>query len=186
MKQSAINAVFPMGREEKGHSPIRIVLLMGVSGSGKTMIGRRLAKELDWPFFEGDAFHSRRNVAKMSRGESLNDHDRNPWLTVLRELIQDLTVNEQRAVISCSALKQVYRDRLTAGYPHVAIVYLKGSPSLIHRRLQSRKDHFMKADMLPGQLSELEEPRDALAVNIEQEPEIIVQQIKQALRLTQP
>jgi hypothetical protein len=74
-----MNAVFPMGREEKGYSPVRILLLMGVSGSGKTMIGRRRAKELDWPFFEGDAFHSRRNVAKMSRGESLNDHDRNPW-----------------------------------------------------------------------------------------------------------
>jgi gluconokinase len=184
--QSAINAVFPMGREEKGHQPVRIVILMGVSGSGKTMIGQRLANELDWQFFEGDAFHSRRNVDKMSRGMALNDRDRDPWLKVLRELIHELTVEAQRAVITCSALKQVYRDRLTAGYPHVAIVYLKGGPGLIYRRLQSRSDHFMKADMLASQFSTLEEPRDALAVDIEQAPEIIIQQIKRALQLTKP
>lgn len=175
-----------MGCEEKGHQPVRIVILMGVSGAGKTMIGQRLADELGWQFFEGDAFHPRRNIAKMSRGMALNDRDRNPWLKVLRELIHDLTVEAQRAVITCSALKQVYRDRLTAGHPQVAIVYLKGSPGLIHRRLQSRSDHFMKADMLASQFSTLEEPRDALAVDIEQAPEIIVQQIKQALRLTKP
>jgi gluconokinase len=175
-----------MGGEEKGDQPVRIVVLMGVSGSGKTTVGRRLANDLGWRFFEGDAFHSPGNVAKMSQGVSLTDHDRDPWLKALRELIHDLTVNGQRAVIACSALKQLYRDRLTAGRPDVALVYLKGVPGLIYRRLQSRSGHFMKSDMLEGQLRALEEPHNVLVVDVDQAPETIVQHIKQSLRLNSP
>jgi gluconokinase len=173
-----------MMREARKNQRIWIVILMGVSGSGKTTIGQLLAKDLGWPFYEGDDFHPHRNVAKMRGGVPLTDEDRVPWLHALHQLIQDLLTKSQRAVITCSALKQAYRAWVTDGHPHVSMVYLRGNYTLIHQRLQSRKLHFMKADLLASQFSALEEPHDIPFVDIAQSPEVIVQQIKRMLHLT--
>lgn len=165
------------------HNP-RVVILMGVSGSGKTRIGQLLAKELNWLFYDGDDFHPKVNVEKMSRGIALTDEDRASWLTALEQLIQDLIGERQSAVIACSALKQTYRDRLLKDRNDVVLVYLKGDYGLTRERLLSRKSHFMKADLLASQFDTLEEPKGVLAVDSAQEPEVIVNQIKQRLGLS--
>lgn len=161
--------------ETKNSQEIRMVILMRVSGSGKATIGRQLADNLGRRFFEGDDFHSPGSLDKTGRGVALNDQDRSPWIEALREVIPHLTVTDQRAVMTCSALKQAYRDRLTVGFAQVALVYLKGGPDLIQRRLQSRTGHFLKAEMLGGQFRTLQEPRDVLVVDVEQAPAFIVQ-----------
>ncbi len=157
----------------------RVVILMGVSGSGKTTIGQLLAKDLNWRFYEEDDFHPKANVEKMSRGIALTDEDRASWLTALEHLIQDLIGKRQSAVITCSALKQTYRDRLVGNRNDVVFVYLKGNYDLTRQRLLSRKDHFMKVDLLASQFDTLEEPKGVLAVDIAQEPDVIVDEIKQ-------
>lgn len=159
----------------------RIVILMGVCGAGKSTIGRLLADDWGWPFFEGDDFHSPKNIAKMSRGFSLSEEDRLPWLQGLASLIDELLAHSKSAVISCSALKQSHRDRLTKHSPHVSMVYLQGTYETIRRRLRSRLEHFMPLELLDSQLEELEEPVDIPVVNIDQTPDLIVKQIKQAL-----
>lgn len=138
--------------EAKNSQEIRIVILMGVSGSGKSTIGRQLADNLGWRFVEGDDVHSPGSLDKMSRGVALNDQDRGPWIEALREVIHHLTVTDQRAVMTCSALKQSYRDPLTVGFAHVALVYLRGGADLIRQRLQLRTGHFMKDDLLESKL----------------------------------
>ena len=157
---------------------------MGVSGSGKTTIGQLLAKDLGWPFYEGDDFHPPRNVAKMRNGVPLSDADRVPWLQAMHSLVQDLITKSQRAVITCSALKQAYREWFTDNHPHVSLVYLRGTYALIQQRLRSRTMHFMKADLLASQFSALEEPRDIPFVDVAQAPEVIVEQIKRMLHVT--
>ena len=173
-----------MGTVGKTNPRIWIVILMGVSGSGKTTIGKLLAKDLGWRFFEGDYFHPQTNVDKMRRGIPLSDEDRAPWLEAVRKLIQELIDRSQRAVITCSALKQAYRDRLTEDLPRVALVYLRGDYELIRQRLETRKTHFMKVDLLASQFQTLEEPRDIPFVSIAQAPDLIVRQIKRRLELT--
>jgi gluconokinase len=163
---------------------IRIIILMGVSGAGKTTIGKLLARDLGWEFYEGDDFHPLMNVDKMRRGLSLDDEARAPWLQALRTLIHDLLDRSQHAVITCSALKQAYRKELTKGYSHVAFVYLQGSYALISRRLRSRRDHFMNPELLASQFKTLEEPHDIPMVDIDHPPDIIVRHIKQRLELT--
>ncbi|MFQ5657595.1 MAG: gluconokinase, partial [Candidatus Methylomirabilales bacterium] len=153
---------------------VRVVILMGVSGSGKTTTGQLLAKDLNWRFYEGDDFHPKANVDKLSRGIPLTDEDRASWLAALHHLIQDLITDKQSAVISCSALKQTYRDRLAVNRSEVAFVYLKGSYDLTHERLLSRTDHFMKAELLTSQFDTLEEPKGVLTIDIAQEPDVIV------------
>jgi gluconokinase len=162
---------------------IRIVILMGVSGSGKTTIGHLLAKQLGWQFYEGDNFHSVVNIDKMRQGIALHDEDREPWLHALQTLIHDLLKQSEHAVITCSALRQVYRKRLMEGHSHVAFVYLRGSYSLIFRRLQSRRGHFMNPDLLLDQFRTLEEPDDVPRVEIDQSPGEIVRQITAMLEL---
>lgn len=162
----------------------RVVILMGVSGAGKTSIGRLLAKDLEWRFYDGDDFHPKANIEKMSHGIALADEDRDAWLTALEQLIGDLIDERHSAVITCSALKQPYRDRLVENRNDVALVYLKGDYDLTRKRLLSRKGHFMKADLLASQFDTLEEPEGVLAVDIAQEPDVIVNQIKQQLGLS--
>ena len=156
---------------------------MGVSGSGKTTIGQLLARKLGWSFYEGDDFHSPSNVSKMLGGVPLSDEDRVPWLSAIHQLVHDLIRQSQRAVITCSALKQTYRKLVTEGHPQVSLVYLRGNYALLHPRLQSRTAHFMKADLLASQFSVFEEPHDVPFIDVSQAPEVIVEQIKRMLHL---
>jgi gluconokinase len=160
-----------------------IIILMGVSGCGKTTIGQMLADRLGWSFYDGDDFHPAANVAKMSRGIPLDDDDRKGWLAVLASLIDEHLQKEQSLVLACSALKQRYRDQLCLDPKQVKFVYLKGSYELIYSRIQDRPWHYMKPDMLPSQFAILEEPRDALTINIGQMPGEIVDRILQKFSL---
>jgi len=160
-----------------------VVILMGVSGAGKTTIGQLLARDLGWPFYDGDDFHPQANIDKMRQGIALTDDDRDSWLAALQRLIRELLRESRSAVIACSALKRSYRDRLLSGEHNVRLVYLKGDYDLIRKRLQKRQSHFMKADLLASQFETLEEPEGALTVDIAQEPGAIVGLIKRALGL---
>lgn len=159
-----------------------IVVLMGVSGAGKTTIGRLLATHLGWPFYEGDDFHPRANIQKLRQGIPLTDQDRDPWLTALQHLICTLIRNHQSAVIACSALKQSYRDRLQAHRREVVFVYLKGEVAVISQRLHARSGHFMNVNLLASQFETLEEPVGVITVDITHPPETIVRQIRQQLQ----
>ncbi len=156
------------------HGPIYII--MGVSGSGKTTIGILLAKALHIPFFDGDDFHSKENVAKMASGHPLTDADRQGWLNRLNELAKE---NIQKgAVIVCSALKESYREVLSSAIEsRVTWIFLKGSFKLISDRLHQRKGHFMPSKLLQSQFNTLQVPDDALTVNVAPKPEIIVEEI---------
>ena len=157
---------------------------MGVSGCGKSTVGKLLAQELDIPFFDGDDFHPEANIKKMSNGQPLNDDDRQGWLETLNDLAkQQLTKNS--CVIVCSALKQKYRDTLSL---HIKTetkwVYLLGSFDQIFERLNSRDNHFMPSELLKSQFDTLEEPKDALRVDIGLTPENIIKTIKHELMNT--
>jgi gluconokinase len=160
-----------------------VVILMGVAGSGKTTIGGLLARRLGWEFYDGDDFHSAHNREKMQRGEALSEEDREPWLEALRELISQSVMNHKNAVIACSALKQTYRERLTGGSNEVRLVYLKGTPELIRRRVAARHGHFFDPALLQSQFDVLEEPCDALIVDIAEAPEQITDAIIAGLGL---
>ncbi len=158
-----------------------IVIILGVSGSGKTTIGQLLARELGWRFYEGDDFHSKFNIEKMIHGIALTDEDREPWLNTLEHLIQGLVDSGQSGVITCSALKQSYRDRLLGKRKDVIVVYMKGSYDLIRQRLIERKGHFFNPYLLKSQFETLEEPGDALTIDIAKDPQAIVNEIRQNL-----
>jgi gluconokinase len=157
-----------------------IVILMGVSGSGKTTVGRLLAKDVGWDFYDADDFHPPENITKMSHGFALNDEDRLPWLQSLRALIIGCTRDGKQAVIACSALKDSYRSILYVN-DFVRFVYLKGSLEQIRRRLTDRQNHFMPADLLADQFATLEEPTDALSMDVSLPPGQIVDAIRNAL-----
>ena len=157
-----------------------LVLVMGVAGSGKTLIGSMLARVLGWRYADADDFHSAANVEKMTRGIPLTDADREPWLDSMRQAIVAREKSGESAVLACSALKQRYRERL-AGSSDLAVVYLKGDFDLVHTRLSNRPDHFMKAEMLASQFTDLEEPADAIVVDVARSPEEIVAEIQKRL-----
>ncbi len=161
-----------------------IVVLMGVSGAGKTVVGQALATDLGWSFIEGDDFHPPANVAKMAAGTPLVDADRWPWLDRLTAEMAAVNERGANAVIACSALKEAYRDRLRrAG--SVRFVYLKGDHDTIASRLATRSHHFMPATLLASQLATLEEPQDAVVVDVRQTISQQVAQIRSALRLVE-
>ncbi|HEY7495514.1 MAG TPA: gluconokinase [Candidatus Tectomicrobia bacterium] len=160
-----------------------IILLMGVAGSGKTTVGRLLARALGWRFYEGDDFHPPANVDKMQRGMPLTDDDRWPWLQALKEVIAACLAQGTSAVMACSALKQTYRDYLINCRDEVKPVYLKGSYDLLSQRLAQRQGHFMPRELLASQFATLEEPRQGLIVDVDNAPETLVAVIRQALRV---
>jgi len=154
-----------------------IIILMGVSGAGKTTVGQLLASQLGWEFADADDYHSAGNVEKMRTGIPLTDADRAPWLASLRSLIAGWIKAEKNAVLACSALKRIYREKLQLS-PEVKFVYLKGSPSLLQQRLHSRLGHFMTEQMLASQLAALEEPEHALVVDVDASPPEVVAKIR--------
>ena len=150
---------------------------MGVSGSGKTTIGKPLAERLGFPFLDADEFHPPGNVAKMAAGTPLTDADRWPWLALLNGKLKE----QKDAVLACSALKQSYRDALAQGLADCRIVHLRGSIELIRARLAARQHRYMPASLLDSQFATLEAPAGALAVDIAQPPERCVEEILAAL-----
>lgn len=154
-----------------------ILILMGVSGSGKSTIGETLASRLNWPFHDGDTFHPPANVEKMRQGIPLNDTDRGPWLAAIREFMEQCHAQKQSAVIACSALKSSYRDVLLQSKPWVRFIWLHGPKELIAERMRSRSDHFMPPSLLESQLNTLEPPANALVADITPPPDAIVDTI---------
>ncbi len=159
-----------------------VVVVMGVAGSGKTTIGALLAKRLGWDFYDGDDFHPPANTEKMKRGIPLTDEDRASWLDSLRALIHARVQARRPLVLACSGLKAAYRERLRVD-GRVKFVYLRGTYEQIEARLNARKDHFMKPNMLRSQFEILEEPADAVAVEISFSPAEIVETICKELSL---
>jgi len=159
-----------------------IVIVMGVTGSGKTTVGQLLAERRGWEFADADDFHPPSNVEKIRRGLSLNDHDRKPWLQRLGRAITDWIAEGRNVVLACSALKRSYRRALEVG-PEVRFVYLKGSADLIAERLRSRHGHFAGEQILAGQFADLQEPEGAVIVEIAATPPEIVAEILQKLGL---
>ncbi|GGD37357.1 gluconokinase [Muriicola marianensis] len=159
----------------------RIFFVMGVSGSGKSTIGKQLANTLSLPFFDGDDFHPQANITKMSEGLALDDEDRKPWLQILNSLAKK---HEQTgAVIVCSALKESYRNLLEKGIsPEPLWIYLNGSFDLISERLRQRKGHFMPSALLRSQFDTLEAPEDAIEVSVKLSPDQILETILKELR----
>jgi gluconokinase len=166
---------------------VKAIVVMGVSGSGKTTVAKLLAQRLGWRFAEADEFHSAANIEKMRSGVPLTDEDRAPWLAAIAKDIDEAIATDSPVVVTCSALKRRYRDVLIGGRPQVALVYLKGDYQTIERRLASRKHAYMPASLLASQFDALEEPdRDEMAtcVSVEPPPAEIVSRILDALSLS--
>jgi gluconokinase len=161
-----------------------IVIVMGVTGAGKTTIGRLLAAKLGWEFADADDYHPVINLEKMARGVALTDTDRAPWLTALHAAILEWQAQRKNVVLACSALKGEYREKLGVGAAE-RLVYLKGSRELIGSRLQARLGHFATEAILDDQFRTLEEPEDAITVDVDGTPQQIVKAIQARLRLCQ-
>ncbi len=161
-----------------------IVLIMGVSGSGKTTVGEHLAAQLGCSFAEGDAFHPPENVAKMQGGAPLDDTDREPWLRSIAEQVDAAIASKLPLVVACSALKARYRQILIGDRRNAHLVYLQGTPALIRQRMEARA-HFMPPALLKSQFATLEEPGEAeraIRIDVRQEPEACARLVIQALK----
>ena len=161
------------------------VVIMGVSGCGKSTVGEGLANRLGWRFVEGDSLHPSDNVAKMAAGKPLNDADRAGWLATLADVLAQAREAEQGLVISCSALKRAYRDRLRAGDPNALFVHLDGSRDVIAARIAGRTHLYMPASLLESQFSALELPQadeHALRLNVLQPPAELIRDITHHLQ----
>jgi gluconokinase len=160
-----------------------IVVLMGVSGSGKTTVGKILANQLGWKFYDADDYQPAANIEKMHRGIPLSDEDRKPWLQTLARLIDDARGRGENIVLACSALKHAYQDYLRHGLDVVHYVCLCGSEDLIQKRLAARTGHFMNPGLLNSQFEILEPPEDAIRVDVTGTPEQIANEICRRLDL---
>jgi gluconokinase len=160
-----------------------VIVVMGPTGSGKTTIGSLLAARLGWAFVDADEFHSAANKDKMHRGIPLTDSDRLPWLQSIHDQIERWLAEKRSVVLACSALKQSYRNLLWSGSSDIRLIYLKGSYDLIYQRLLARKGHFANEHILAGQFADLEEPADAITVDIGPLPEEIVDELCARLKL---
>ena len=170
--------------DEQAQSPYALIV-MGVSGSGKSTVATKLAERLGWTFEDGDRFHPASNVAKMSAGQPLTDEDRLPWLTAIADEIDKVCHDGGHVVIGCSALKRSYRDLLVHGRNDVRIVFLDGSQALIADRVARRKDHFMPPELLDSQFKTLEPPganEHPITVSIDAPVDAIVQNIVDQLK----
>ncbi len=164
---------------------VSVILVMGVSGCGKTTIGAPLAERLGWRFAEADLFHSPANVAKMRSGTPLDDEDRRPWLADIARWIDAARASGEKSVIACSALKRRYRDLLVRGRDDVRIVYLQGAYDLIAGRMTARPHHYMPVSLLQSQFEALEEPGEderPIVVPIAQPPGTVVDEIVRRLK----
>ena len=159
-----------------------ILLIMGTTGSGKTTVGKMLAERLGWLFLDADDFHSPENKEKMHRGIALSDADRAPWLAAIHNQLLRQNQLGRNVVLACSALKQEYRDEIRAQL-NVQVVYLKGSEALLRSHIEGRHGHFAGESLLPSQLATLEEPKDALVVDVSRRPEEIVDEVCTRLHL---
>jgi gluconokinase len=167
-----------------------VILVMGIEGTGKTTVGKLLAERLHWEFADADDFHSAANKEKMKQGIALNDADRAPWLEAIRAQMWRWMAAKKNGVITCSALKQSYRDLLLSPPPgqqgsvgEIKTVYLHGAYALIAERLQHRQGHFAGEALLASQFATLEEPRDAISIDVGETPEQIVDEIIGRLNL---
>lgn len=161
-----------------------VIILFGVTGAGKTTIGRLLAQQLGWPFYDGDDFHSPANVDKLRRGVPLKNRDRRPWLESLQTAIEGWLNKGENVVLACSALKRDYRQYLRIS-DEVRFVYLRGGYDLIEERLRTRRGHFMNADLLQSQFETLQEPvsEEAVVVDCDKSPRETVEQVRQELEI---
>jgi gluconokinase len=160
-----------------------VIVLMGVSGAGKTTIGRRLSSELGWPFVDADDLHPAANVEKMRGGTPLDERDRAPWIAKVRAEVERLLAHPGNGVVACSALKSADRARLRVDPRQVKFVHLVGDPALIAQRLSTRGPHFLKPGLLPAQFSPLQPPQAALTIDVRQTPEESVLAIRTTLGL---
>jgi gluconokinase len=160
----------------------RFFIVMGVSGCGKTSIGKALAKHFGWGFYDADDFHPPENISKMANGIPLTDSDRAPWLTSLHNLISSSLKQNKSGVLACSALKELYRQQLIDDNDDVQLIYLKGSYDLIWSRMIARKEHYMQPHMLQSQFDILEEPTNALTIDISISINGIIEKILQQLK----
>jgi gluconokinase len=159
-----------------------VVVLMGVSGAGKTTVGQALARQLQWRFADADDFHSAANVAKMHAGIPLTDADRAPWLAALHQAIVSWLAAHENVVLACSALKATYRAQIVVS-PEVKLIYLRVSPEVVAERLAHRRHHYMNPALIDSQFATLEEPADAVAVDASLTTKEVVLNIRRALAL---
>jgi gluconokinase len=152
-------------------------LIMGVSGSGKTTVGKALAQNLGWAFFDADDFHPPENITKMINGLPLSDSDRAPWLASLHHLLASTIESNHHPILACSALKEKYRAQLLNDVEEVEIIYLKGNYDLIWSRMSAREGHYMRPEMLRSQFAALEEPEDVLVLDVSMSVEDMIDKI---------
>lgn len=162
----------------------KIIILMGVAGSGKSTIGAILSRELGWEFIDSDKLHPQQNIEKMKNGIALTDSDRKPWLKAIRNVIEQADQNNVNIIIACSALKETYRQYLIQSDKNIEIVFLKGDLNLIQKRLLSRPHHFFNPKLLQDQFKTLEEPGNALHIDILQPPQNIAHSIRKHFGLS--
>ncbi len=175
MSEPRRDAALPLG------PATRAIVVMGVSGCGKTTVGRALAQRLGWRYADADEFHPAGNVEKMRAGIALTDEDRGPWLDRLNALVRQALAADERLVLACSALRRAYRARLREGAGAVSFVHLHGAREVIEARLRARQHAYMPATLLDSQLATLEAPDDAFGVDVAEPPERIVERIVAAM-----